>query len=450
MEPSFDLVVIGTGAAGATAAYRCREAGWKVAIVDSRPFGGTCALRGCDPKKVLVGAAEAIDQVRRLEGKGIAARDAAIDWPALIKFKRTFTDPVPEVRERGYVDAGIAAFHSCARFTGPAAINVGTETLTSRHFLIASGARPGSLGIPGEEHLTDSTHFMEMETLPNRIAFIGGGYISFEFAHVARRAGAHVTILHNSPRPLAGFDPDLVDQLVQTSQEIGIEIKLNAPVSSIEKSGSGLIVRTSGAGGGQSCEADVVVHGAGRIPEIDDLDLDIGGIRFGKAGVAVNEFLQSDSNPAVYAAGDCAAAPIPRLTPVASMEGEVAAANLLRGNHRRVDFTEVPSVVYTVPPLATVGLHEQAAKEQGLKFRVNRQDTTGWYSSRRIGVRYSGTKVLVEEGSDRILGAHLFGPHADEVINLFALAIRFRLTATDLNEMIFAYPTGASDIGSMV
>ena len=197
-------------------------------------------------------------------------------------------------------------------------------------------------------------------------------------------------------------------------------------------------------------ECDLAVHGAGRKPEIGELNLHAGNVECEADGVKVNEYLQSVSNPAVYAAGDCAALPVPRLTPVSGMEGEVAAVNLLHGNQRKPDFTEVPSVVFTGPPLAMVGLTEEAAKAKGVKFRTRAEDTSGWYSSRRVGVSRSGSKVLIEEGTDRIVGAHLFGPQAEEVINLFALAIRFRLTTSDLEQMLFAYPTGASDIEHMI
>lgn len=198
-------------------------------------------------------------------------------------------------------------------------------------------------------------------------------------------------------------------------------------------------------------ETKMVVHGAGRVPEIEDLGLAAAGVQYdAKRGVKVNEHLQSVSNPAVYAAGDAAASSGLPLTPVAGYEGEVVAGNLLGGNRRRVNYVGVPSVVFTVPGLAAVGLSEQRARDQGLRFRTKHEKTSSWYSSRRVGEECSGFKVLVEEESGRILGAHLLGPHAEEVINLFALAIRFGQTATDLAEMLFAYPTHVSDIWYMV
>jgi glutathione reductase (NADPH) len=450
MTKNFDLIVIGTGAAASTVAYKCRSAGWEVAIIDSRPFGGTCALRGCDPKKVLVGAAELIDWNDRMTGKGISSKDIQIDWSALMRFKRTFTDPVPKSREKGFSDAGIVTFHGRARFVDQATIKVGDEILIGRYVVIATGAEPAKLNIPGEEYLTTSDQFLELENLPQRIAFVGGGYISFEFAHIAVRAGAQVQVLHRGTRPLIGFDPDLVNQLVQATRDIGVDVRLNTPVEAIEKKSDNLIVQASAGKAKQTFEADMVVHGAGRVPEIDDLDLEKAGIRSEKKGVLVNDYLQSISNPAVYAAGDAAASGGLALTPVASMEGHIVASNMLKGNHLRPDYTGVPTVVFTVPPLASVGLQKETARERGLKFRTNHENTSGWYSSRRVGIKYSGFKVLIEEESDRILGAHLLGPHAEEVINLFALAIRLGFRAADIKRMVYAYPTSSSDLSYMV
>lgn len=450
MTQKFDLIVIGTGTAASTVAHQCRSAGWQVAVIDSRPFGGTCALRGCDPKKVLVGAAEAIDWVRRMKSTGALAGDACIDWPALMRFKRSFTDPVPKSREKSFREAGIAAFHGRARFTGSNTVEVNGEILEGRFAVIAAGAKPVRLGITGEEHLTTSEQFLDLDKLPERIVFVGGGYISMEFAHVAARAGAKVTILHRGEHILPNFDPDLGEQLTGKTREIGIDVRLETVVEKIKKVNGRIRVHASRKGKDMAIETDLVVHGAGRVPEIDDLNLDAAGVESGKKGVKVNEYLQSASNPTVYAAGDASGSPGPPLTPVAGYEGRMVAANLLEGNHAKVNYQVVPTVVYTTPPFGAVGLSEKAAREQNLKFKTNHANTADWYSSRRIGETCSGYKVLIEESRERILGAHLLGPHAEEIINIFALAIRTGVKASELKEMIFSYPTNSSDIQYML
>jgi glutathione reductase (NADPH) len=450
MTTKFDLIAIGTGSAASAVASRCRAAGWQVAIVDSSPFGGTCALRGCDPKKVLVGAAEAVDRVRRMKGKGIQAEKLQIDWQELMRFKRSFTEPVPKNREEGFAKVGIVAFHGRARFVGPSSVQVNDDVLEGRYVVIAAGQKPADLRIPGTEHLTTSEQFLELDELPKRILFIGGGYIAFEFAHVAARAGAQVTIVHRGSRPLPLFEPYLVDEVVKGSRELGIDVHLGTDVVGVERGSGTLIVRASASGQQRTFEADMVVHAAGRVPEIDDLNLEGAGVERTKRGVTVNEFLQSVSNPAVYAAGDAAATGGPPLTPVASYDGIVVAANLLKGNHQRPNYLGIPTVVFTIPPLASVGIGESEAREQALKFQVKKEMTSTWYSSRRVGEKYSGFKVLVEEGTDRILGAHLLGSQAEEVINLFGVAIRSGMRAADLKHMLFAYPTHGSDLPYML
>jgi glutathione reductase (NADPH) len=385
-----------------------------------------------------------------MKGKGIQAAKLQIDWPELMRFKRPFTDPVPKRREDEFAKAGIAAFHGRARFTGPTTVRVGEETLVGRYVVIATGQAPADLQIPGAEHLTTSDQFLELDELPKRILFIGGGYIAFEFAHVAARVGSQISVLHRGLRPLALFDPDLVDQLVERTRELGIDVHLGTEAIGIEKSSAQLTVRAMASGKMGVFQTDMVVHAAGRVPEINDLNLDATGIEWGKRGVRVNEFLQSVSIPAVYAAGDAAASGGSPLAPVASYEGLIVAANLLKGNHQKPNYIGIPSVVFTVPPLAAVGLSERGASEQNLKFRVKKGMTSTWYSSRRVAETYSGYKVLVEEGTDRILGAHILGSEAAEVINLFALAIRSGMRATDLKHMLFAYPTSGSNMTRML
>jgi glutathione reductase (NADPH) len=445
---TYDLVVIGSGTAAQVASARVRKAGRTVVVVDHRPFGGTCALRGCDPKKMLMSGAEAIDAAHRMQGRGVAG-ELRISWPELIAFKRTFTDPVPKKQEAHYAARGIDAFHGLARFTGPDAVSIAGQELKARHILIATGARPVPLRLPGAEHIITSDRFLELESLPQRIVLIGGGYIAAEFSHVAARAGAHVTVLQRADHMLPHFDPDLVGWLMVKFAELGVDVRTQATVERIEQTANGFLVHADGAGGKQAVAADLVVHAAGREPDLEGLDLAAGHVALSKGRLELNEFLQSVSNPLVYAAGDAASVG-PPLTPVSGHDGKIVATNILEGNHQKPDYRGVPSVAFTVPPIASVGLSESQAQAQGLKFKVKSENTPNWYTARRLAERVYGYKTLVDEGTGQILGAHIVGPHADEVINLFALAIRHDLTARDLQTTMFAYPTGASDIGYML
>jgi glutathione reductase (NADPH) len=253
--------------------------------------------------------------------------------------------------------------------------------------------------------------------------------------------------VHRGERPLEAFDADLVARLVDATRELGVHVHLATEVRGIEKREGGLRVLTTK---GTSVDADLVVHGAGRVPEIDDLALDAAGVERAANGIAVNEYLQSISNIAVYAAGDAAGTGAPKLTPMASMDGHVVATNMLEGNRKKPDYTEVPSAVFTVPPLASVGLLEKAATLQGLAFDVHHEDTSSWYASRRVGMKHTASKVLVEKVTGRILGAHVLAFDAAEIINLLSIAIRAKMTVADVKAMIFAFPSGASSLGYMM
>lgn len=449
MSEKFDLIIIGTGSAATTVAFPCRAGGLTVAVIDSREFGGTCALRGCDPKKVLVGAVDLLDGVHRMEKNGLDSNGVKLNWPELMRFKRTFTEPFPGRIEKELTEAEITAFHGRAFFIAPDSIRVGEKTLTGKNIVIATGAKPVRLNIPGEELILTSDDFLDFDEIPREITFVGGGYIAFEFAHIAARAGAKVKIVHRGRRPLEHFDPDLIDKLVERTQSLGIEVHLETQVVGVEKNDNGFLIRVLKAGEEIALTSDAVIHAAGRSPDLEDLDLAAGGVEFEKQGVKVNQFLQSVSNRSVYAVGDAAASGLP-LTSIATYEGNIVAENILNGNQSVAEYPEIPSVVFTIPPVATVGLQESEAREQGLKFDANLMDTSGWYSARRIGEKCSAAKILIEKDTGFILGAHLLGHHAEEVINIFALAIRHKIPAADLKKTIYAYPTNSSDVRYML
>jgi glutathione reductase (NADPH) len=449
MEKSFDLIVIGSGTAGLGAAMKCRKAGWEVAVVDERPFGGTCELRGCDPKKILVGAAELMDWNQRMAGKGVET-SGEINWPDLIAFKRTFTKNASENHEKSLKGAGISSLHGHAEFVGEKQIKVGELIYNARYILIATGAVPMPLGFRGAEHMIDSEQFMELEKLPNKIIFAGGGFIAFEFAHIVARTGAEVHIIEMQDRPLANFDPDIVMMLVEKSKKIGIQIHTGTSVDSVERLESGLVVHCMKKGVPEDLEGGLVIHGAGRVANVANLGLEVGKVEFTRKGIVVNDHLQSVSNPIVYAAGDAAASPGLPLTPFASLEGKLAATNMLKGNTAKTEYKVKPSVVFTVPKIGSVGLTEEQALEKGHSCRTINVDMSDWYTYTRTGDSYAMSKIIVDEKTDLILGAHFMGSCADELVNLLAVAIQFDLSSKNLKHMMFAYPAAASDIGYML
>ncbi len=445
----YDLIVIGSGSAGSVAATKCARAGWKVAMIDNKPYGGTCALRGCDPKKVLVGAAEIIADAGRMSEKGIAGHPHII-WSDLMSFKETFTAGFPEEKEEGLKRSEVDTFHGTASFVSKDEIQVGEEKLKGKKYLIATGAKPSTLPIAGNEHLIYSDDFLELQSLPERLLFIGGGYISFEFAHIAARCGAEVHIIHRGKQPLDYFEEEHVEALVRESEKAGVKVHLQTEVTSIAKEGEIYIVKGLQQGIEKFYEGNVVVHGAGRVPATEGLNLDAAGIEYSARGIHVNEFLQSHTNSNVYAAGDVAATEGMPLTPLAGKDSQIVASNLLEGNHKKPDYEVVPTVAFTIPKIASVGLTTKELYKKGIQADIRDVNMTDWYTYKRTNEGEARGKVIVAKDTNLILGAHFMSHHADEMINYFAMAMQFGIKADDLKKMTFAYPTPASDIGYLV
>jgi len=450
MSQHFDLIVIGAGMGGVAAANKCAAQGWQVAIVDALPYGGTCALRGCDPKKILRRGAEIIDSARLMRGKGIDDADLSINWPDLMKHKHGFTDPVPQNMEDGLTGNGVTTLHGRARFTGPRQIEIDGTPYDADRFLIATGARPRPLEFPGHEHLIDSTDFLNLEELPSRVLFVGGGFISFEFAHIAARAGSSPVIVDRGERPLKNFDPDLVELLIDRGHEVGIDLRRTTTIVEVQPSNGGYKVTLEQAGAQETIQTDLVVHGAGRDAELADLGLDTAGVEWGERGIQVADHLQSTTNPAVWAAGDSADTEGMPLTPIAVSEAKVAASNMLKDTTTTPDYAGIPTAVFTIPELARVGLLESEARAAGIDLAVRYSDTSGWYSNYRIGETTAAAKILIDKSNDQIVGAHLLGPEYGELINTLALAVKLGLTTRQLKSATAAYPTVGSDLGSML
>lgn len=441
----YDLVVIGTGVAGLTAPFTCRDAGLTVAVIDKRPFGGACALRACDPKKVLVGSAEIMDRIHRMNGLGVE-EGSRVNWEELMAFKRTFTKGFSERIENDFLSAGIDTYHGVASLISEDTLLINDEKIAFNHLLIAAGAKPAPLHLKGEEYVYLSDDFLELEHLPKRLVFIGGGFVSFELAHIAALAGSEVHILHRNETPLKNFDQELVALLVKRSEELGIRIHLNTEPSEVAKIDEHYIVHANENGKNIEIECDGVFHGAGRVPDVDELNLEKGRVKRDKRGITVNEFLQSVSNEKVYSAGDSAASKGLPFTSVGMRESTVVADNILKGNHRKLDYSVLPSIVFTQPKLAMIGLTEAKALEKGYEILVNRFETTNWYTYRRTHEAYAMTKTIIDKKTGKLIGVHILGSNADELINYFALIMKFDLPYEEVKTMFFAYPTSASDL----
>lgn len=445
----FDVFVIGTGTAGKIVAKDCARAGLKVAIADNREFGGTCALRGCDPKKVLVGVTEIIERARKMEGKGIVEAPKS-NWADLMKFKELFVTSIPVDTEKDLEELGITMYHQSPQFLDKTTISVEGKTVQATNIVIATGNTPIRLGIPGEEHLLVSDDFLNLNELPESMIFIGAGYIGMEFAHIAARFGVKVSMIDTST-PLSHFDKDMAEALQSASEKIGIKFILNAEVTKIEKLKKNLRVYVKQDGKEINHKAAMVFNTAGRVPAIDALDLEKGKIKFTNKGISVNKHLQNTGNEHVYACGDVADSSGLPLTPLSSKEAQIVSHNLLnKSNRKEITYPAQPTVVFTLPNLASVGMLEKEARDKGYSYTVNHKDVSDWFNAKRINESTYAYKVIFDTKTGLILGAHIIGPKASEVINLFSMAISGKLDRDTLRKMVFGYPTWGGDFTSML
>lgn len=447
----FDVFILGTGVAGTIIANKCAEAGLKTGIVDNKEYGGTCGLHGCIPKKVLVGATEAVAASRNLMGKGID-NVPSINWRDLIAFKNSFTNPMPENKEASFKEKGIYTYHGDPKFVAENQLRIGNDTIEADKIVVATGATPRKLTIPGAEYALSSDDFFEMDDMPKSMIFIGGGYIALEFAQIVARSGAKVTILQSGERLLKHFDKDIVRHLVNATKELGIELVMNTKAVQVKKNGDGdgYIVVGDSDGKMIEYEGDVVFNTSGRVPAVQNLDLDEGNVRYSDKGIEVSYFMQSTTNSHVYAAGDNSATHGLPLTPFATMEGHIVAANILKGNNKKPDYGVRPTVVYTLPALAMVGMTEEQARKEYADVIVNYRSVPHWYAAEHLGETTYAYKVIIDKGSNLILGAHIIGPNAEETINVFAVAMQAKMQAADLKTIPFVFPSASSDIAKMI
>ena len=445
----FDVVIIGGGNAGMGVTEPTRKAGLSVALLEPSLLGGTCSNRGCTPKKVLVAAAHSLDEIEKASAHKIKVGRPRLDWAALIDREKELIRDLPAQSEKLLADRGVALIRSYGRFIGPNAVAAGDDILEARHIVVATGSRPRALPLPGTELMATSDDVLSNRKQPRDVVFVGGGVIAFEFAHVYARAGTTVKILEVAPRFLANFDGDAVDQILAESRRIGIDARASISIERIEKAGRRRRVVFKSGGDEEAVEADLVVNGAGRIADLDRLDLAAGEVEVENGRIVADNHLRSKSNPAVWAGGDALAGK-QQLSPLATYEGRVIGNNIAGGSRLKPHYTMVPSCLYTVPTLATVGLTEAAAHEAGLQVRVEVNDMRDWLSGRTYAESAAWAKVLIDRQTDLVRGAHIVGHGSEELIHLFAFAMRHAVTASEMKRAVYAFPTFSADLRSML
>jgi glutathione reductase (NADPH) len=420
-----------------------------VAMIESHDLGGTCPNRGCTPKKVLVAAGHALHEIERAATHCISVGKPKLDWAALIDREKELIKGIPERLTASMIKRGVTIIKERGMFAGPNLIKAGDRLLKAKHIVIATGSRPRDLPIPGADLMITSDDMLNERTLPGSIVFIGGGVISLEFGHVFARAGTKVTILEAFPQLLPAMDADAVAKIQKESARIGIDIKLSVKVERIEQAGNGFRVSFTHDGIAQTITAERVVNGAGRVANVDTLDLAAANVNHTDWRITTDPYLRSTSNPSVYVCGD-AVPTSPQLSPIATYEGELIGRNIVDGARHTPDYDGNATAVYTVPALAAVGFKEKAARDKGLKIKVHTTDMLEWLSARTYAETLAWAKIIVDEDSDMILGAHMVGHSAEELVNLFAMAMTHGIPARAIKDKIYAYPTFTSDIKHLI
>ena len=448
MSNRFDVVIIGGGNAGFGVSAVAHEAGKSIAFVESWDFGGTCPNRGCTPKKVLVAAAHTLHEIEQAKVHGIDVGEPKLDWARLIDREKSMIDFIPGAME-GVAEKRGTVFRGEAKFVGPNTIDVDGTVIEGDNIVIATGSKPRPLPIPGAEHMITSDEVLSERELPGEVVFIGGGVIAMEFSHVYARAGAKVTILEALPRLLPRMDAEAVAAIQADTERLGVTVKTGVSVKEVTQADGRLRVLYEHDGAEQAVVADRVVNGAGRIANVDTLDLEAGNVAHDGIAIDVDGYLRSTSNPSVWVAGD-ALVTSPQLSPVATYEGRVVGQNIVDGATVKPDYSVIPSAVYTVPALSTIGLTEEQASEQGLDVQVTTSDMMGWFSAKSYAETVAWAKVLVDRASDRIVGAHIVGHRGEELIHLFALAMSHGISASELKNSQFAFPTFSSDVKNLL
>ena len=444
----YDVIIIGTGTAGQSAALELAAEGYSVAIVESSSSpGGVCALRGCQAKKYFYEVTETVARALHLLGKGVS-EPPQINWQQIHEEKNKFTANIPENTVNNMRGNGVAFHQGEARFMDGSTISVDRSTLQADYIVIATGALPRQLDIDGGEHTITSNEFLELKELPRRIAFIGGGFISFEFAHFAARLGGspgniHILEVHN--RPLQPFDEDMVLKLMKASEDEGINIQTAVTISSIAKNNSTYTITMDN---GNTIEVDLVVNSIGREPNIKKLNLEAADVECSANGIRVNSNMQS-TNPAIYAVGDCAETL--QLARVADMEALTAAGSIVAqmegSDPPSIDYTAAPAVLFTYPQLGMVGKTEKQLQTENIKYWKSFEANLSWPTYRRVGMKHAAFKILVD-ADDCILGAHFLSDNATGLVNTFKEAMLNKTSVVELHRsnIMAPYPSRESDI----
>jgi glutathione reductase (NADPH) len=438
----YDLLVIGAGSGGVRAARVAAGHGAKVAIAEEHRIGGTCVIRGCVPKKLLVYGAHFAEDLEDAARFGWKIEGAKFDWPTLRDNVLAEVTRLSGLYAQTLQSHGVQVLEGHAKLTGDRSARIGDREIRARVILIASGARPHVPDEPGCEHGITSNEAFHLERISERVVIAGGGYIANEFAGIFNEFGSQVTIINRSDKILRGYDEQIRDRLLQISLTKGIRFLFNAPIDHVTKDPEGTL--TVYLASGDEIECDTLMFATGRIPNTEDLGLEAAGVELDNKGAIKVDDQNRSSNPNVYAVGDVTNRI--QLTPVAIREGQAFADTMFGNKPTQVDYNCVPSAVFSHPPLAGVGLTESQARNQFGSVRVYTSDfrpMKNVLAGRNERALY---KLVVDNASGRVLGAHMIGPDAPEIMQIVAVAVKAGLTKEQFDQCVAIHPTMAEEL----
>jgi len=438
----FDLFVIGAGSGGVRASRIAAGHGARVAVAEEHKVGGTCVIRGCVPKKLLVYGAHFAEDIKDARRFGWDVRESHFDWPTLRDNVNSEVSRLEGLYQQTLDNNKVTTFHERATIAGPHEVRLASGKLvTAKYILIATGAWPNVPNVPGADLGITSNEVFHLESMPKCIAIFGGGYIANEFAGIFHEFGSKVTLVLRGEQILRGYDEQIRDRLLQISMTKGIQFRFNAPLEKIEKLSDGSLKILIDEG--EPLEADLVLFATGRNPNIDGLGLENAGVETDNGAIKVDEYSQTNVE-SIYAVGDVTNRV--QLTPVAIREGHAFADTVFGDNPRTVDYHCIPSAVFSHPPIGAVGMTEGEARNTFGAVKIYTSDFRPMKSMLANRNERSLYKLVCHDTTGQVLGIHMIGPEAPEILQAAAVAVKAGLTKADFDATVALHPSMAEEL----
>ena len=446
MTYDFDLFVIGAGSGGVRAARFAAGYGARVAVAESRYLGGTCVNVGCVPKKLLVYGAHFADDFEQANGFGWSVGEAKFDWSTLITNKNREIERLNGIYRNLLVNSGVTLLEGHARIVDDHSVELDGKRYSAKHILIATGGWPHIPEIPGHEHAIGSNEVFFLQQLPKRVLVIGGGYIAVEFASIFNGLGSHTSLLYRGDLFLRGFDNAVRNHLQEELTKHGVDLQFNSDIARIDKQADGSLQAT--LKDGRVLEADCIFYATGRRPMLDNLGLENTHVELDERGYIKVDAQYQSSTPSILAIGDVIGRV--QLTPVALAEGMAVARRLFKPEeYRTVDYQTIPTAVFSLPNIGTVGLSEEQAREEGYRVQVFESRFRPMKLTLTESQERTLMKLVVDADTDRVLGCHMVGPEAGEIVQGLAVALKAGATKQIFDETIGVHPTAAEEFVTM-